>query len=156
MTAEDLVAAARGQMEIVEQRGDLQVPIAMVTDDSRAVVSGSLFVAVKGERVDGHEFVAKALHGGAAAVIAQSSVETGAVPLVRVANSRKALGIIGSRFYGDPSSKLMMVGVTPSPHTVSEPVSRSFLVPPRTASSVLLMTRELTLLSILSTTALES
>lgn len=48
MTAEDLVAAARGQMEIVGQRGDLQVPIVMVTDDSRAVVSGSLFVAVKG------------------------------------------------------------------------------------------------------------
>lgn len=112
MTAEDLVAAARERMEIVEQRGDLHVPIAMVTDDSRAVLPGTLFVAVKGERVDGHEFVAKALHGGAAAVVAQSSVDTGAVPLVRVANSRKALGIIGGCFYGDPSSKLMMVGVT--------------------------------------------
>lgn len=112
MTVEDLVAAARGQIEIVEQRGDLQVPIGAVTDDSRAVVPGSLFVAVKGERVDGHDFVAKALHGGAAAVIAQSPVDTGVIPLVRVANSRKALGVIGSRFYGDPSSKLMMVGVT--------------------------------------------
>lgn len=46
------------------------------------------------------------------AVIAQSSVETGGTPLVRVADSRKALGILGSCFYGDPSSKLTMVGVT--------------------------------------------
>jgi UDP-N-acetylmuramoyl-L-alanyl-D-glutamate--2,6-diaminopimelate ligase len=112
MTAEDLVSAARGQVEIVEQRGNLQVPIVAVTDDSRAVVPGSLFVAVRGELVDGHDFVAKALRAGAAAVIAQSSVDTGVVPLVRVANSRKAVGVIGSHFHGDPSAKLMMVGVT--------------------------------------------
>src|SRR5512134_2280724 len=112
MTVAQLVAALTGQVEIVEQRGGLDRPVTAVTDDSRAVAAGSLFVAVKGERVDGHEFVAQAMQAGAAAVVAQGAVETGSLPLVRVADSRKALGLLGSRFYGDPSAQLAMIGVT--------------------------------------------
>lgn len=112
MTVAQLVAALTGQVEIVEQRGGLDRPVTAVTDDSRAVAAGSLFVAVKGERVDGHEFVGQAMQAGAAAVVAQGAVETGSLPLVRVADSRKALGLLGSRFYGDPSAQLAMIGVT--------------------------------------------
>ena len=112
MTVAQLVAALTGQVEIVEQRGGLDRPVTAVTDDSRAVAAGSLFVAVKGERVDGHEFVGQAVQAGAAAVVAQGAVETGSLPLVRVADSRKALGLLGSRFYGDPSAQLAMIGVT--------------------------------------------
>jgi UDP-N-acetylmuramoyl-L-alanyl-D-glutamate--2,6-diaminopimelate ligase len=83
-----------------------------ITDDSRAVVAGSLFVAVKGERVDGHGFVEQAIKAGAVAVVAQASVASGPLPLVLVANSRKALGLLGSRFHGDPSARLKMIGVT--------------------------------------------
>jgi UDP-N-acetylmuramoyl-L-alanyl-D-glutamate--2,6-diaminopimelate ligase len=112
MTVAQLVAALNGQVAIVEQRGALDRSVTSVTDDSRAVASGSLFVAVKGERADGHHFVAQAVQGGAAAIVAQESVEIGSLPFVKVADSRKALGLIGSRFYGDPSARLSMIGVT--------------------------------------------
>jgi UDP-N-acetylmuramoyl-L-alanyl-D-glutamate--2,6-diaminopimelate ligase len=83
-----------------------------ITDDSRVVTSGSLFVAVKGERVDGHGFVEQAIQAGAVGVVAQVSVASGALPFVLVADSRKALGLLGSRFHGEPSTRLKMVGVT--------------------------------------------
>lgn len=112
MTVAQLVAALNGQVTIVEQRGALDRSVTSVTDDSRAVASGSLFVAVKGERADGHRFMAQAVQAGAAAIVAQESVELGSLPFVKVADSRKALGLIGSRFYGDPSARLSMIGVT--------------------------------------------
>lgn len=112
MTVAQLVAALNGQVAIIDQRGALDRSVTSVTDDSRAVASGSLFVAVKGERVDGHRFVAQAIQAGAAAIVAQESVEVVSLPLVKVADSRKALGLIGSRFYGDPSARLSMIGVT--------------------------------------------
>jgi len=112
MTIAQLMAALNGQVAIVEQRGALDRTVTAVTDDSRAVASGSLFVAVKGERVDGHRFVAQAAQAGAAAIVAQESVEAGSLPFVKVADSRRALGFIGSRFYGDPSARLSMIGVT--------------------------------------------
>src|SRR4029077_3403378 len=112
ITLTQLVAALRGQVEVLEQRGDVSCPVHAITDDSRAVVAGSLFVAVKGERVDGHGFVEQAIKAGAVAVVAQASVASGPLPLVLVANSRKALGLLGSRFHGDPSARLKMIGVT--------------------------------------------
>lgn len=107
-----LLAALGGQVEVLEQRGDMSCPVRAITDDSRAVTGGSLFVAVKGERVDGHGFVEQAVKGGAVAVIAQMPVATGPLPFVRVADSRKALGLLGSRFHRDPSASLKMIGVT--------------------------------------------
>jgi UDP-N-acetylmuramoyl-L-alanyl-D-glutamate--2,6-diaminopimelate ligase len=112
ITLTQLLAVLRGQVEILEQRGDVNLPVHAITDDSRAVTAGSLFVAVKGERVDGHRFVEQAIKAGAVAVVAQAAVASGPVPFVRVADSRKALGLLGSRFYGDPSARLKMIGVT--------------------------------------------
>ena len=112
MTVMQLIAALNGQVAIVERHGVLDQPVTSVTDDSRAVASGSLFVAVKGERVDGHRYVAQAIEAGAAAIVGQESVERGSLPFVKVADSRKALGLIGSRFHGDPSARLTMIGVT--------------------------------------------
>ncbi len=112
VTLTQLLAAFRGQVEVLEQRGEMNRPVHAITDDSRAVTGGSLFVAVKGERVDGHRFVEPAIKAGAVAVVAQESVPSGPVPLVLVADSRKALGLLGSRFHGDPSARLKMIGVT--------------------------------------------
>jgi len=83
-----------------------------LTDDSRQVAVGSLFVAVQGERVDGHDFVDRVLTAGAAALVVGRAVAAGSTPTIRVQDSRAALGVIGSRFYGDPSSALRMIGVT--------------------------------------------
>ncbi len=112
ITLTQLLAALRGQVEVLEQRGDMSCPVHAITDDSRAVTGGSLFVAVKGERVDGHGFVEQAIKAGAVAVVAQAPVASGPLPFVRVADSRKALGLLGSRFHGDPSARLKMIGVT--------------------------------------------
>jgi UDP-N-acetylmuramoyl-L-alanyl-D-glutamate--2,6-diaminopimelate ligase len=112
ITLAQLLAALRGQVDVLEQRRDASCPVRSITDDSRAVTEGSLFVAVKGERVDGHEFVEQAIKAGAVAVVAQGAVPSGPLPFVRVADSRRALGLLGSRFHGDPSTHLKMIGVT--------------------------------------------
>ncbi|HSL06256.1 MAG TPA: UDP-N-acetylmuramoyl-L-alanyl-D-glutamate--2,6-diaminopimelate ligase [Nitrospiraceae bacterium] len=107
-----LLAALHEQVEILEQRGDMSRLIHAITDDSRAVMGESLFVAVKGERVDGHGFIEQAIKAGAVVVVAQAPVSSGPVPFVRVNDSRKALGLLGSRFHRDPSTHLKMIGVT--------------------------------------------
>ena len=112
MRVAELLASVRGKVEVLEQRGNLDVTVTSMTDDSRAVTKGSLFVAVKGERVDGHDFIENAKQAGAAAVVAQRPVETGSLSYVRVSDSRKALGWLGSRFHDDPSARLTMVGIT--------------------------------------------
>lgn len=112
ITVTQLLGALRGQVEILEQRGDMSRSVHAIADDSRAVRGGSLFVAVKGERVDGHGFVEQAIKAGAVAVIAQSPVTAGPLPFALVADSRKALGLFGSRFHGNPSAHLKMIGVT--------------------------------------------
>ena len=112
VTLTQLLEALCGGIDVLEQRGDMNRPIHAITDDSRAVTGGSLFVAVKGERVDGHEFVDRAIKAGAVAVVAQAPVASGSLPFVRVNDSRKALGPLGSRFHGNPSAHLKMIGVT--------------------------------------------
>jgi len=112
MTVMQLLGALNGQVPIVERHGALDQDVSSVTDDSRAVTSGCLFVAVKGERVDGHRYVAQAIQAGAAAIVGQESVEHISLPFIKVADSRKALGLIGSRFHGDPSARLTMIGTT--------------------------------------------
>jgi len=112
ITLTQLLASLRGQIEILEQRGDASCLVHAITDDSRAVMGGSLFVAVKGERVDGHGFVQQAIKAGAVAVVAQAPVTSEPLPFVLVSDSRKALGLLGSRFHGDPSTCLKMIGVT--------------------------------------------
>lgn len=112
MTLDELIGPIAGRLGVVERLGDQRVPIESLTDDSRNVQPGSLFVAVKGERVDGHEFIDRARETGASAVLLQRSVQVGTLPAVVVKDSRAALGLLGSRFYGDPSATLRMVGVT--------------------------------------------
>jgi UDP-N-acetylmuramoyl-L-alanyl-D-glutamate--2,6-diaminopimelate ligase len=112
VTITQLLTALRGQVDVLEQRGDLNRSVQAITDDSRAVSAGSLFVAVKGERVDGHAYVEQAMKSGAAGVLVQAPVTAGSLPYIRVADSRKALGLLGGRFYGDPSAQLKMIGVT--------------------------------------------
>ncbi|MGH7258299.1 MAG: UDP-N-acetylmuramoyl-L-alanyl-D-glutamate--2,6-diaminopimelate ligase [Nitrospiraceae bacterium] len=112
MTLEQLVGPLEGRLGILERRGNQNVVIADITDDSRAVSPGSLFVAVRGERVDGHDFLESALKQRAGAIVTQQVSVIDTVPTVQVRDSRAALGILGSRFYGDPTHRLRVIGVT--------------------------------------------
>lgn len=112
MTLDDLISPIQARLGVLERSGNQQITIAGLTDDSRAVEPGSLFVAVPGERVDGHDFVDRVLASGAAALVVGRAVQAGSTPTIRVQDSRAALGVIGSRFYGDPSVALRMIGVT--------------------------------------------
>jgi UDP-N-acetylmuramoyl-L-alanyl-D-glutamate--2,6-diaminopimelate ligase len=111
MTFAELVEPLRA----AERQGNLDIAVTSLTDDSRAVKPGSVFVAVKGERVDGHAFVGKAVEAGAAALVLQKGLNVAAapsVPVVRVDDSRRVLGLLAGRFYREPASRLCMVGVT--------------------------------------------
>ena len=112
MTFDELIGPIQGRLKVLERTGDQRVTITSLTDDSRKVEPGSLFVAVKGERVDGHDFLSSVLAAGAAAVVMEQRVPVESIPSVRVRNSREALGILGSRFFRDPSAALRMIGVT--------------------------------------------
>ncbi|MFM9908165.1 MAG: Mur ligase family protein, partial [Chitinophagaceae bacterium] len=94
--------------------GRTDVEIKNVQFDSRKVVKDSLFVAIKGISTDGHEFIEKAVKNGAVAVIAEElpSVLKEGVTFVQVENSSAAAGFIAHNFYGQPSEKLKLVGVT--------------------------------------------
>jgi len=95
-------------------QGAADVEISAVVFDSRKVVPGSLFVAVKGTQVDGHDYIEKAIQDGAVAVICEELPGHTAteVDFLMVANSAVALGIVAANFYDNPSAKLKLVGVT--------------------------------------------
>ncbi|MDE6134304.1 MAG: UDP-N-acetylmuramoyl-L-alanyl-D-glutamate--2,6-diaminopimelate ligase, partial [Muribaculaceae bacterium] len=88
--------------------------ITAVTADSRAVIPGACFVAVRGTAVDGHRFIPDALKAGAAIIVAEEIPDGLSTPatLVVVPDSHAALGYLASRFYGDPSDEITLVGVT--------------------------------------------
>lgn len=88
--------------------------VTMITADSRQVAPGGLFVAVRGTAVDGHNYIDKAVSAGAAAVVCEEipvSPASGVV-FVKTSDSSVALGHIASQWYGNPSRKLSLVGVT--------------------------------------------
>lgn len=111
MTLDELVGPLEDRLEVMERSGDQRVVITDVTDDSRGVVPGVLFVAVKGERVDGHDYLDAAVKQQAGAVVIQQGGPV-TVPTLRVKNSRRALGLLGSQFYGNPSARLRVIGIT--------------------------------------------
>lgn len=98
-------------IEVLDMNADPECEISGVSYDSRAVKPRELFVAVVGFESDGHRFVPMAAEKGAAAVLCQNVPES-AVPYVRVADTRLALALASRNFFGDPASKMHMIGVT--------------------------------------------
>lgn len=88
------------------------LPIRGIAFDSRRVMAGSVFVAVPGEHVDGHDYVAAAVALGAAAVIVERPLARVAIPQIVVDRSRAALAVAAAWWYGDPSRELGVVGIT--------------------------------------------
>lgn len=101
-------------LEIVALEGPVSKTVEQIVFDSRKVGAGSLFVAVRGTQADGHQFIGRAIGQGATAVVAEElpreRLQT--ATYIQVADSATALGLMASRFFGEPSKALKLVGVT--------------------------------------------
>ncbi|NLZ38633.1 MAG: UDP-N-acetylmuramoyl-L-alanyl-D-glutamate--2,6-diaminopimelate ligase [Firmicutes bacterium] len=90
---------------------NLDIEIKGIAHDSRYVAPGELYICLEGMKEDGHFFAGQAVERGAAAVVASKPLNL-AVPVVYVTNTRHALSFLSDRFFGHPSRKLHVVGVT--------------------------------------------
>jgi len=106
----DLLSA----IEIKEIIGSENKEITSLECDSRKIKLGSLFVAVRGYNVDGHKFIPLVTLAGASAIVCEDFPERldSNVTYIKVADSAKALGYLASQWWGNPSRKLRLVGVT--------------------------------------------
>jgi UDP-N-acetylmuramoyl-L-alanyl-D-glutamate--2,6-diaminopimelate ligase len=104
------LSAALSDVDVVALSGDPRTEIHAVTRDSRAVVPGVAFVAITGAQVDGHRLVA-GLPAGSVAIV-ERWVEAPGIVVVRVRDTRRALGRVAAALYGHPSRAMAVVGVT--------------------------------------------
>jgi UDP-N-acetylmuramoyl-L-alanyl-D-glutamate--2,6-diaminopimelate ligase len=102
------------RVSLTSTYGNMDVEVKGVCFDSRKVQPGFLFVAVKGTQSDGHEFISRAVDLGASAIVCEKLPDTiyEKTTYVTVKNSAQSLGIIAANFFGNPSQKLKLVGVT--------------------------------------------
>ncbi|MCI1692277.1 UDP-N-acetylmuramoyl-L-alanyl-D-glutamate--2,6-diaminopimelate ligase [Aneurinibacillus aneurinilyticus] len=91
--------------------GDVKTEITGIEIDSRKVKPGDLFICLPGFTVDGHDFAEKAVLQGAAAILAQRSIEAD-VPVIYVPDTRRAMAVLGDRFFGQPTHLMKVIGVT--------------------------------------------
>ncbi|MDR6461262.1 UDP-N-acetylmuramoyl-L-alanyl-D-glutamate--2,6-diaminopimelate ligase [Chryseobacterium vietnamense] len=102
------------RIPVLEIHGDNNREVTELVIDSRKVTENALYIAMRGTVVDGHSFIASAIEKGAATIVCEEFPETLAenVTYVLVKDSSKALGQLASNFYGNPSEKLKLIGVT--------------------------------------------
>jgi len=102
------------KVSLTSTYGNMDTDVSGICFDSRHAKPDFLFVAVKGTLSDGHEFISKAVTGGVTVVVCEKLPETinEVITYVTVKNSAHALGVIASNFFGNPSEKLKLVGVT--------------------------------------------
>ncbi len=93
--------------------GSVDFDITGISFDSRKTYAGHLFVAVSGANVNGHDYINKAIENGAVAVLIQNDIPAiENITVIKTENSSYSLGVIASNFYGNPSSKLKLIGIT--------------------------------------------
>ena len=101
-------------ISILQIAGPAETEITGVNIDSRKIEKGHLFVAIKGTQTDGHKFIAKAIELGATAILCEDMPEEKieSVSYLQVASTEDVVGQVATNFYGNPSKKLKLVGVT--------------------------------------------
>ncbi|WP_263601858.1 UDP-N-acetylmuramoyl-L-alanyl-D-glutamate--2,6-diaminopimelate ligase [Chryseobacterium sp. PET-29] len=102
------------RIPVLEIHGDDSREISQLVFDSRKVTDNSLYIAMRGTVVDGHSFIAASEEKGAKAIVCEEFPDNlnEDITYVKVKNSSKALGQLASNFYGNPSEKLKLIGVT--------------------------------------------
>jgi UDP-N-acetylmuramoyl-L-alanyl-D-glutamate--2,6-diaminopimelate ligase len=109
MKLRDVVAG----VEDAQIHGEASVPIEGIAYNSRQVERGAVFVAMRGQEADGHDYIEEAVQKGARAVVLEDEKRrVEGIPTVVVPNSRRALGTISTTFFGNPSAKMTLVGIT--------------------------------------------
>ena len=101
-------------INILDCLGDKAKEISGIHIDSRKVEPGHLFVAVKGTQTDGHAYIDKAIEKGASAIVCETLPERieDNITYIKVENTEDCVGKLATTFYGDPTSKLELIGVT--------------------------------------------
>ena len=108
----DTIAHALEEADLLlERRGALPAAVNGITDDSRAVTSGALFVAVRGSERDGHDYLESAARAGAAMAIVQDAART-TLPALVVRDGRRAAAVAAAAAFDWPARELRLVGVT--------------------------------------------
>lgn len=104
----------KSQLKIKNLCGNASVEVTGIEIDSRCIKQGGLFVAVRGTVTDGHKYISKAIELGAVAVVCEVLPEECQenVAYAIVENSEEVVGLLATAFYGNPTSKLKLVGVT--------------------------------------------
>ncbi len=105
------LADLAAELEVVTLEGDLDVDVTSLTHDSRRAAPGALFCCVPGRRADGHRHATEAVARGAVALLAERHVDVD-VPQVLVGDARVQMGRAAAAFWGHPSRRLRVVGVT--------------------------------------------
>jgi len=105
-------------IEGIKAKGDLEIEIKDITNDSRKVTKDSMFIAVKGFETDGHSYIKDVVEKGARVVVVEDKssikdlLDKKNLTIIMVPDTRKALAICSCNFYDNPSSKFILVGVT--------------------------------------------
>ncbi|MDF2592983.1 MAG: UDP-N-acetylmuramoyl-L-alanyl-D-glutamate--2,6-diaminopimelate ligase [Clostridia bacterium] len=99
-------------IDIIDRYGNMEVDIKDIVYDSRKVSAGCVFVCVTGFKVDGHQYLEDAIKKGAVAAIIEKDVDVKGIALVKVADTRKSMSILGSNFYNHPTDTLKLIGIT--------------------------------------------
>jgi UDP-N-acetylmuramoyl-L-alanyl-D-glutamate--2,6-diaminopimelate ligase len=102
------------KVRIIAIRGNRDVTVKAITIDSRKVEAGSMFIAVKGEKFDGNNFIQQSIDKGVAIIVCEVLPQTlhDAVTYIQVKNAHEATAYIAHNFYDEPSRRLKLVGVT--------------------------------------------
>ena len=102
------------KVEINSVVGNTSLSINKIEFDSRLISDGDMYIAITGVNVDGHSFISQAIQNGANCIVCKKTpvIKTDGIVYVNVKSSRKALAIISSNYFDNPSSKLNLIGVT--------------------------------------------
>src|SRR5438093_2456842 len=100
------------KLDAKSTRGSLDVEVQSICYDSRRAQKNSLFVALRGEHADGHNFISHAIENGAVAVVCEEESVSGKATCILVADTRRAMADLALVFFRNPTGKLKLSGVT--------------------------------------------